>query len=88
MARLFTFFLLQLKQFPGAVYELYTCGELRVVNKHFADFMNSQPITTARVVAGYERFIYLMSCLFTKVVLRFTEQTYFVTYHQQAYSHW
>ncbi len=50
MARVMYFFLEVNKQL-NVKYELYTYGELRVGNKHFADFMNRQGITTARVVA-------------------------------------
>lgn len=53
MARLTTFFILFLKQFPGKKLELYTYGEPRVGNKGFADFMNAQSITTARITARY-----------------------------------
>lgn len=51
MARLAYFFLKDTNQFPTVTYELYTYGEPRVGNKPFAELMNSQPITTARVVA-------------------------------------
>lgn len=51
MARLTYFFMEENKQFPKVQYELYTYGEPRVGNKHFADFMNTRCITTARVVA-------------------------------------
>lgn len=50
MARLMYFFLEYTKQFPEVTYELYTYGEPRVGNERFAEFMNSQPISTARVV--------------------------------------
>lgn len=51
MARITTFFILYLNQFPGKKLELYTYGEPRSGNKGFADFMNAQTITTARVTA-------------------------------------
>lgn len=51
MASLAYFFLKTKKQFPKVTYELYTYGEPRVGNKYFAKFMNSQSITTGRVVA-------------------------------------
>lgn len=47
LARITYFFLEDLHQFPGAVYELYTFGEPRVGNKVFADFMNSETIILA-----------------------------------------
>ncbi len=56
MSRLTTFFILYLKQFPGTQLELYTYGEPRSGNKGFADFMNAQNITTARVTARYLKF--------------------------------
>ena len=54
MARLTQFFMLTLEQFPGATYECYTFGEPRSGNKAFADYMNTQTIKTARVVARYK----------------------------------
>lgn len=59
MARLMYFFLEDNKQFPKVTYELYTYGEPRVGNKYFADFMNRQSITTARVVARKDIFPHL-----------------------------
>lgn len=56
MARMTTFFILYLKQFPGKRLELYTYGEPRVGNMNFADFMNAQNITTARVTARCVKF--------------------------------
>lgn len=56
MARLTYFFFSDNKQFPTVTYELYTYGEPRVGNKYFADFINSQSIKTARVVARYTEY--------------------------------
>lgn len=56
MARIMYFFLEDNKQFPNVEYELYTYGEPRVGNKHFANFINQQRITTARVVARADIF--------------------------------
>lgn len=53
IARLTYFFLEDTKQFPNVAYELYTYGEPRVGNKYFADYMNRQSITTARIVARF-----------------------------------
>lgn len=50
MARMTEFFFLHLNQFPGTIYEVYTYGEPRVGNVHFADYINKQKITTARIV--------------------------------------
>lgn len=50
MARLTFFFLKDRNQFNNATYELYTFGEFRVGNKPFAEFMNSQNMTSARIV--------------------------------------
>ncbi|KAJ6648388.1 Lipase [Pseudolycoriella hygida] len=50
MARVTQFYFLALNQFPGAIYECYTFGEPRSGNRAYADYMNSQHITTARVV--------------------------------------
>lgn len=55
MARLMYFFLEDNKQFPFVAYELFTYGEPRVGNKYFAEFMNRQPIVTARAVARYTK---------------------------------
>lgn len=53
MARVTELFFLYLDQFPGTVYEVYTYGEPRVGNVHFADYINMQNITTARIVDRY-----------------------------------
>lgn len=53
IARLTCFFLNDLKQFPGAAYELYTFGEFRVGNIPFAEYMNSLHMTSVRVVHRY-----------------------------------
>lgn len=50
MARVFQFYLLALNQFPGAAYKCITFGEPRSGNRPYADYMNAQGITTARVV--------------------------------------
>ncbi|KAJ6632650.1 Lipase [Pseudolycoriella hygida] len=51
IARIIYYFLADSKTFPSSTFELYTYGEPRVGNINFADFMNCQQITTARVVA-------------------------------------
>ncbi len=57
LARITTFLILHLEQFPGQKLELYTYGEVRVGNKNFVDYMNAQNITTARVVSRYEKIV-------------------------------
>lgn len=57
LARITTFLILYLEQFPGTNLEVYTYGEVRVGNKGFVDFMNAQNITTARVVARYYKIL-------------------------------
>ncbi|XP_037038368.1 lipase-like [Bradysia coprophila] len=60
MARITYFFFADRNLFPGVEFELYTYGEPRVGNKYFAEFMNCQPITTARVVARADLFPHIM----------------------------
>lgn len=50
IARCFQFYYLYNNQFAGVLMEVYTFGEPRSGNKYWADFLNNQPITTARVV--------------------------------------
>lgn len=50
MAKIFLFYLLVLDQFPGAAFVCVTYGEPRSGNKPYADFMNAQNVTMARVV--------------------------------------
>lgn len=57
LARITTFLILYLEQFPETKLEVYTYGEVRVGNKGFVDFMNAQNMTTARVVARYYKKI-------------------------------
>lgn len=52
-ARITTFFMKYLDQFPGKTYELYTYGEPRAGNKAFVDYMNSLCIKSARVTSRY-----------------------------------
>lgn len=51
MARITLFFFLYLKQFPDIPIEVYTYGEPRSGNQFYVDFLNSQPVVTARVVS-------------------------------------
>jgi len=71
MARIMYFFLEDTNQFPTVTYALYTYGEPRVGNKYFANFMNSQPITTARVVARGDIITHVppTSVLGTKLII-------------------
>lgn len=54
MARVTSFFLIYCNQFPGVQYEGYTYGEPRSGNKYYIDYLNSQPIVTARVTDRYK----------------------------------
>lgn len=55
MARVTYYYLIYNDQFCGATYEVFTYGEPRSGNKEYADFLNSQNITTARIVDRYEK---------------------------------
>lgn len=90
MARVTQLFFIYLNQFPGTVYEIYTYGEPRVGNVHFADYINMQNITSARIV---NRYIWQLRkhtqseefSLKIFISILISEQTSFLMYHQLVY---